>query len=600
MAKNRGSTEKGQAGNRKGGPLETAPWIRSCRKFIPLVIVLAALATYWNSFNGAFVFDDTSSIRDNPNIRQLWPLWKAATSAPNLAVAGRPIVSLSLAVNYAFCGLDARGYHALNLAIHVLLALLLFGIVRRTLSGEHHWNACVHQAPWLAGATALIWAVHPLTTESVTYIIQRTESLMGLFFLLTLYSVIRGAASDRPHKWWIVAVASCALGMGSKEVMVVAPLIVLLYDRIFLSRSFRDIFRARWILYVCLAATWILLGRLVLTGPRSATAGLRIGSLTPSEYFLTQFGVILHYLRLCIWPHPLCIDYFDWPITRTFASALPQIFFSAGLMAGALLWFQTQPWLSFLIAWFFLILAPTSSIVPIVTEVAAERRMYLPLMAIVLLAVLLGHTLIAKFPQGKATRAISFALLCGIAITLGVMTARRNEVYRSEVAILSDAVNQRPKNIRARNNLGSALAREGRIEEAIDQFNQVLATFPRYPEALNNLGAALYTKGRYKAAAALISDAVRLKPDYAEAHLNLGLALHSQGELKQAIVHYTEALRLVPGEAEVHNHLGVALLSLHQAQEAIAHFREALSLRPDYQEARKNLENVLSRDRPPQ
>ena len=586
--------------NRKGGLPGTAAWIPNCRKFIPLVIVLAALAGYWNSFGGAFVFDDTSSIRDNPNIRQLWPLWQAATSAPNIAVAGRPTVSLSLAINYAFWGLNTWGYHALNLAIHVLLALLLFGIVRRTISVEHHWNTCERQAPWLAGATALIWAVHPLTTESVTYIIQRTESLMGLFFLLTLYSVIRGASSHRPHKWWMTAFASCALGMGSKEVMVVAPPLVLLYDRIFLSRSFRDIFRARWVLYLCLAATWILLGGLLLAGPRSATAGLRVGGLTPTEYLLTQFGVIPHYLRLCIWPYPLCIDYFDWPITRTFAGALPQITLIAGLIAGAILWFQTQPWLSFLIAWFFLILAPTSSVLPIVTELVAERRMYLPLMAVVLLVVLLGQALISKFPQGKITPAISFVLLFGIAVALGSMTARRNEAYRSEVAILSDAVNQRPKNIRARNNLGSALAREGRIDEAIDQFNQVLATFPKYPEALNNLGAALYTKGRYKAAAALMSDAVRLKPDYAEAHLNLGLALHSQGELKEAIVHYTEALRLSPGEAEAHNHLGVALLSLHQAQEAIAHFQEALLLRPDYQEARKNLENALSQDTPPQ
>ena len=162
------------------------------------LIVLAAVLAYRDSFSGPFIFDDEHSIQQNPTIGRLWPIWKPLCP-PNHGetVTGRPLLNLSFAVNYAVGGLNVRGYHVANLAIHVLAALLLFGILRRTFLLPSNGTFQIATPTGLAFVIALLWAIHPLQTESVTYIVQRAESLVGLFYLLTLYCFIRGATSGR-------------------------------------------------------------------------------------------------------------------------------------------------------------------------------------------------------------------------------------------------------------------------------------------------------------------------------------------------------------------------------------------------------------------
>ena len=403
-------------------------------KFIPLLLIAAGLLAYHNSFQGPFIFDDLDSIRDNPHIRHLWPLTEPMITSPKLAVQGRPVECLTLALNYAWDGLNVRGYHAFNLALHLASALVLFGVLRRTFESERLHARFATPAPWLAAAIALIWEVHPLQTESVTYIVQRSELLMGLFLLLTLYCFIRGVesqdwprgsaalrrgvegsgsagapisesgltspsheeergaedergsagaspsktqrigwgqptlhptrlgtadatpASDRLgqptlHRarigWFCLSVVSCLLGMGSKEVMVGAPLIVLLYDRVFLASSFRELWQRRGGLYIGLAATWLLLALLV-AGATHDAARFGIKGLTSWGYLTTEAGVILYYLRLCFWPHPLVIDYADWPIASSWQDVLVSGVVILGLL-GATVWeFRRRPWLGFL------------------------------------------------------------------------------------------------------------------------------------------------------------------------------------------------------------------------------------------------------------
>jgi hypothetical protein len=169
------------------------------RQFIPVLILVAGLWAYHNSFRAPLIFDDAFSITRNPHIRHLWPIWDALSPASKSFVGGRPIVNLSLALNYALGGLAVRGYHVFNLAIHLLAGLTLYGIVRRTLLRPGLSERFGASAEWIALAVALLWTVHPLQTEAVTYISQRCESLMGLFYLLTLYWFICGVegASER-------------------------------------------------------------------------------------------------------------------------------------------------------------------------------------------------------------------------------------------------------------------------------------------------------------------------------------------------------------------------------------------------------------------
>ncbi len=358
------------------------------------LIVLTTIAAFSNIFDCPFVFDSKYAIIKNTTIQQLWPIW-VPLSPPNQhgeTVTGRPMLNLSLAVNYAISGFDTWSYQAMNLAIHATAALLLFGILRRTMLlplQKSRWGAA---AVPLAFAVALLWAIHPLQTESVTYTVQRAESLVGLFYFLTLYCFIRGAESSKRRLWHIRSALACLLGMASKEVMVSAPLVVLLYDRTFLSVSFREAWRRRRGYYLALGGTWLLLAALVAAaGNRGGSAGLNSG-VPWWPYLCTQFGAIVHYLRLCAWPYPLVMDY--GPVLAKQASEIVPyavVLALLGLATLAALW--RWPKIGFLGAWFFLILAPTSSVVPVATQTIAEHRMYLPLAAVLTAVALAAYSL---------------------------------------------------------------------------------------------------------------------------------------------------------------------------------------------------------------
>ncbi len=560
-------------------------------KVVTILIAILTMAAYSNTFSVPFIFDDKASILGNPGIRTLWPLWPALWPCAQMAISGRPLVSLSLALNYAFGGYEVWGYHLFNLAVHVLNALLVFVVVRRVLSIEERDSTGRRTADWQAGAVALLWAVHPLLSESVTYVVQRTELLMALFFLLTIYCLHRSVCAERPLAWSAAAVCSSALGMGCKEVMGAAPPLALLYDRAFLSSSYKELFRQRWRLHLGLFSTLIVLGMLVATGPRSQSVGFN--RITPAEYLLTQSGVILHYLRLALFPRPLCLDYSDWPVAHSLADALPAVLAIGALLALSIWILVQRPRLGFLGAWFFLILAPSSSVIPIVTEPAAERRMYLPLLSVVILAVLAVRELSGLTARDALLRRAQAMGFAAILAAFAIATSVRNEAYRTEASIWDDAVKKRPLDAKAWNNLGSELARSGKSQDARPMFERALEINPNYPEAHNNLGGVLYNRNRMDEAIEQFSAAVRLKPDYAAAHLNLGLALHNRGRLQQAVEQYLEAIRLDPMDAEAHNHLGAALRSEGRLPDAIGQFREALRLQPGYVEAQKNLSDSL-------
>ena len=365
--------------------MNAAPINRLALILCVAVILVATAAAYSMSLGGAFLYDDVDSIPGNPSLRHL----SSALAPPNgVTVSGRPVVNLSFAINYAVSGTGVRGYHALNLAIHAAAALLLFGIVRRTLATPAAGSRSAPECLALALAVALLWSVHPLQTESVAYVVQRAESLMGLFYLLTLYAFIR-FASTAPGRvaWAALSIVSCLLGMGTKEVMATAPMIVLLYDRAFVSGSFRETWDRRKALYLCLATCWVPLAVLVVhAGGRGGSAGF--GSGVPWwAYMLTQFKAIALYLRLSLWPRHLVGDY---------GRILEGHWVVVALCAGVVLSLVVATWallrrnspLGFIGAWFLLILAPTSSVIPVSTEIIAEHRMYLPLAAVVTLGVL--------------------------------------------------------------------------------------------------------------------------------------------------------------------------------------------------------------------
>jgi len=572
------------------------------RTLLPALIIVATVAVYFNSFDGAFVFDDKRYIVRNARIDELWPPW-------NLLSGRRPVLDLSLAINYAFGELKVAGYHAFNLLIHLLAGLTLYGIVRRTLLHEPFANRFGRSSAPLALVVALLWTVHPLQTQSVTYLIQRSESMMGLFYLLTLYCVIRGTDSFRGIWWYGAAVVWCVLGMGSKGVMVTAPVVVLLYDRVFLSKSFAETFRRRWGVYVGLAATWGILWAcgiahgVLSPSKKVATVGFSFKEITPLEYVLTQFGVLVEYLKLSLWPHPLCLDY-AWPVERTAEVVIIPAILIVVLLTGTIWALFRKPWLGFLGAWFFLILAPTSSFIPI-KDTLFEHRMYLSLAAVVVLVVVgahwvLRHLAVSLSPAGSVRWFVTVGLVATSALLLSYGTIRRNQAYHSEVSMWRDVVARRPGNARAYEQLGTALVVTGKMPEAIAEYRNAVRVDPDFASAHTNLGNALTQTGQFEEAVRHYFRVRELDPYHVNARINLGHALDMSGRTEESIEAYREATRIDRKHAEpqalarAHFNLGSALGRQGNLDGAVAQYRQALSFWPLYAKAHFSLGRALS------
>lgn len=552
------------------------------------LIVLCALAAYHNSFSSPLLFDDKPAIIDNPTIRHLWPVWESFTPSAQKGsgVYGRPLINFSLALNYAIGGTNVRGYHVFNFVIHLLAGLTLFGLVRRTLCLPRLQDRFGRDASPIAGVIALLWTIHPLLTESVSSVIQRTESLMGTLYLLTLYGFIRALEPSHRTFWRIFTFVACLLGMLSKEVMVSAPLIALLYDRTFVTGSFGDAWRQRKNFYASLASTWLVLTWLVFNthGDRGGTCGLN-GAATPWTYALTQCEAIIRYVRLSFWPYPLVFDYGSHLVTRM-TDVLAQGLALVALIGGTFFALWRRPPIGFLGACFFMILAPSSSIVPLVTQTMAEHRMYLPLAAIITLVVIGAYWWFGR-------RVIVGGFI--VAIPLIMTTSLRNQDYATGFSIWADTVNKWPTCARAHNNLGGILIAAGRNEEALAHFNDAIRLAPEMANAHFNRGIALLALNRKTEAIASFEDELRIKPEHPTAPFRLGSTLVEIGKPADALPHLETAAQLAPNDAATQYYLGDALAALDRPTDALAHYEQALRLQPDYAEAYCALADMLVR-----
>jgi tetratricopeptide (TPR) repeat protein len=620
-----GATRTVEPRGRRGAWLATA------------AIVLAGGLAYANSFSAPFVFDGASFVRDNPRVRQWWP-----PSTP-MGNTSRPLSYLTFAMNYAAHGKTVWGYHLVNLLIHLAAALTLYGVLGRTLAGPRLASRYASAAPQLALAAAMLWTVHPLQTQSVTYLYQRHESLMGLFFLLTLYTFIRAVDSARPTPWLAASWLCCVLGTASKEVMVTAPIVILWYDRALVASSWREIARRRWGYYVALASTWLLAaGLLYSVSAAFRTAGLldvqakydSAGNvlaepMTPWEYARTQPAVILHYLRLCFWPAGQCLEPV-WPIAGTALEIVPPLVGILSLLALTAWCVWRWPAWGFLGGWFFVILGPTSSVAPIV-NLAFEHRMYLSSAAVATAVVVAAYeaSLYAArrwaFCRGLRPR-LALAVVAATVAALTGATYARNAVYRSETSVWQDVIAHSPlPNFHAYQHIGNELLLRGDLPGAIASYERGLEIIGPNAKLFDSLGRAYSRRGDRQAAEAYYAralgvdptlpsanvnlaqllrgenpdeairycrKALQSAPDLAEAHDTLANLLQDKGQFDEALTHYRLALKHDPDDVPAHHNLACLLARCGQFPEAIAEFKIALSLDPRFQSARRNLQRA--------
>jgi tetratricopeptide (TPR) repeat protein len=562
--------------------------IRLREQYVALMFLAAAgLFVYSNAFDAPWLQRDLDAVIHNDHLRapgNARELLLANTAPP---VGGGPAVSLSFALNHALSGEDGWSHRGLQVVSHVWCGLLLFAVARRALAGPQPTGPGQQPGFWIALVVALWWLLHPLHTQPVMSIIHRPVLLTGLFCLLTVYGIARAAASPRPAVWRALAVVSAWAGMAAGPAMLAVPVLGLLFDRALSGASITQCLRRRWCLYAGLAGGWLVFwlwagqGDSGVSAPEPVLPAVEVSS---AEYALTQTGVIVRYLKLVFWPAPLTLD-LDWPVARTIGEAMPQLVVVGLLLAATCVWLWRAPLPGLAGAWFFLLLAPSSSVVPQPAPYC-ESRMYLPLAGVIAVVVAagfrLGPLLCEKLRLPAAWRvAWPATVVALIAAALGAGTLLRNQVYAAERYVWQDAVAKDPANLRARLRLADAFARDRLHEEALNQYTELIGLNLDHPAVHTRIGDLYAAAADWGRAAVHYETALLRQPDRPQALNNLGRTLFNQGLTESALVHFARALEIDPENLTAHYNIAVTLTQFGKHDEALYHYHEALRLGPD-------------------
>jgi len=518
-------------------------------------VVLIVCVVFANGIFGKFVFDDLHFV-NSPKISALWEFGSLAEN--------RPFGAWTFQLNYALGGMRAWHFHLVNIAIHSAAAAVLFGLVRRTLLLPGIPARLQADAPQFALAAAVLWAVHPLQVQSVTYLVQRYESLMGLCYLLVLYCVLRGVQSTRPWPWYLGAIVAAWLGAWTKEIMMTCPIVALMFDATCLS-SWRVALRRRGWLYLLLASpvvwiVWIL--RATFT-EADQTVGFGLEQITPWQYLRTQPGVLLNYLRLTFWPDELILDR-GWPV----ATSAWEIYGLGAIilvLLGLAIWaLWKSPKLGFLGISAFLVLGPTSTIVPMM-DLAFDHRMYLPLVSVVLLTMLAVYAVAHRLLRREAAR--NTILAAAVLLVIGGMSLRtiqRNRAYADPVGIMTECIDNNPLH-----------ARPYRIL------------------------ADIYLSKQPQKALALYSRALELSDDKYWVLVDIGNVHLKQYDYVSALPYYRQAIELRPKRPVAYVNASRCLAHLTEYQEAVSLMRKAVEFKPDNRDAVMQLAWLLSTSEDP-
>jgi tetratricopeptide (TPR) repeat protein len=555
--------------------------------FIVAIFIVGIIA-YSNSFDCSFHFDDANVFHHSVTTGSA-SIGEWLRLFPN-----RPIGILTFALNYNIHKLDLWGYHLVNLIIHLTNAFLVWWLTWLTLSTPVMKNAEISkQKSMMAFLTGMLFVTHPLATQSVTYIVQRFASLATLFYLLSLILFVQGKLwqDDKNTPWFLFgsSIVCAVLGMLTKEIVFTLPFAIILYDYCFLKTvpwklEIKD--KGLIISFIMLVFFILLFFRiqsLNIFDTQPPDQGYSY-SISMKEYFLTQFRVILTYIRLFILPVNQNFDY-DYPLSTSFFQLKTFFSFSLllGILATGVLLFKRYRLISFGIFWFFLTISVESSIIPISQNVIFEHRTYLPGFGFFL-------ALTGAFFYFFKERYLKYAVIIILTIVSinTVLTYQRNNVWKNEYTLWDDCVKKSPNKVRSHNNRGIAYGELGQYQRAIEDYTEAIRLKPDDAEAYYNRGNAYANLGQQPRAIEDYTEAIRLKPAYADAYSNRGNAYAELGQYQRAIEDYTKAIRLRPNDAEAYNVKGKVYTKLGQYQRAIEDYNKAIRIKQDYADAYNN------------
>jgi tetratricopeptide (TPR) repeat protein len=563
-----------------------------------LCFAILGFLLYSNTFESPFVFDDNRKIVENESIRitELSAANLIDTAFGKQSPKTRPFGNVTFALNYYFHQYNVEGYHLVNIVIHILAAIFLFIFVQTTLKLPSLKTEVDHTF-MVAFFTALLWMVHPIQSQSVTYIVQRMNSMAALFYILAFWFYVKGRLAVQPGRkwgWFGSAALAWIFALGSKQNAATLPFFIFLYEWYFFQDLSPKWFKSSLKYIIAVAIIFAVVAFLYLgTDPLEKFSKLQDfyhGEFTLTERALTQTRVVVYYLSLIFFPHParLNLDY-DFSLSHSLLNPMTTLFsliFIIGLISLACYLSKRERLISFCILWFFGNLLIESSIIPL--AIIFEHRTYLPSMMVYLIMILLGDRFVR-------IDWLKIGLACVVIVVFSFWTYQRNQVWESEFSLWSDVIKKSPNKARPHLNLGIMFSRLGKTDTAITHFDKALQLNHRYAKAHFNLGAEMERQGNDADAVKHYHEAIKIEPNYIKAHNNLGLLLARTGRIEEAFQHYSRILNFNPEYAPAHLNWGVAQADLGKFSQAIAHFEQALKIDPNYADAYYNLAIVLEK-----
>lgn len=584
------------------------------------IFILLGVLIYANTIESPFYFDDEPNIIKNRHIRltklTLENLVNAGFKSP---CARRPVVNISFALNYYVHQYDVKGYHIVNLFIHILNATLLYLLFLKTLSSFSRKGCCstynnctIEEIRILAFFATLLWMVHPVQTQSVTYIVQRMNSMAALFYLLSLLLYYHGRSSMMRYRThptskakqtrfspmvivsFIGAFFSGMLAIGSKEIAATLPVFIGLFEWYFFSATGKWHFKRKAFIgiFIFVAMVMVIFIYLGKTPWQGILAGYNQRDFSLGQRLLTQSRVIVFYITLLTFPYPSRLNLtHDFPLSDSLIApltTLPSILAIVGLIAIGVYGRRKSMLISFAVFWFLGHLVIESSFIPL--EIIFEHRLYLPSMLFGLIIVLYVRRMI---PSVR----IRYTCLTIMVSVLALWTYQRNAVWQDDIHLWQDCVKKAPRTPRGYTNLGNAYLNHKHFNKAIAAYEKALEIDPQDSMTHSNLGNAWLTGGDVRKAIRHYRAALKIAPENAAAHSNLGVAFNTLGDYDKAIHHFNQAVTLDPNRMEIYNNIGNILARQNKLEGAIRYYRKAIEIKPLYAKAHYNLGNALVRKR---
>jgi Tfp pilus assembly protein PilF len=580
-------------------------------------LVLLALLAYSNTFDVPFLFDDVRFIKDNPLITDLGYFTDPSKTEQLKLDADlrrffrtRRVAYFTFWASHRLGGLDVTGYHVFSLTVHIINALLVYLIVTLTFKTPLLAGSRLKEHSHLIALFAgLLFVLHPLQTETVTYMIKRVVLLASMFYLASTAAYIGSRLTRGKARYGLYALALlfAVLGMKTKENVFTLPAAIVLYELMF----FRGGMKERVITLLPVLLTMLIIPLSYIDMKKQGSLGATIDSATKypggvsrMEYLYTQFNVIVKYLGLLFVPVGQSVDHnhfvyrslFEPAVFISFLMLLGLFAFGVYMLKRSLTGDASGRLLAFGIFWFFITLSVESSILPI-GEMMVEYRAYLPSAGVLIAAAVIIFNLFGKVRIRWLNKVI-LIMTCVLIIVLAGASYARNTVWQSKKSLWSDVIKKSPLKTRGYINLGTAYLDEEQYDEAIRYLEAALKLKEQYSEkhpksdAHYNLGLAYYKKGMLMQAVSHYEAARKVTPFDEELLYNLAIAYNDAKMKDRAVELYIEALKNNPSSVKIRFNLALTYLSMGRMEQAREEFEEVLRREPWNRRARKFLEYV--------